>query len=419
MSKPKPKPKQPPSHGRHTDVFTISGGALGPVPACELAIRPLTVFVGAQGTGKSLVAQALYAFEELPYLMGSVSAERGARRKGSSELFNSILDRLRSTERRFGAFADRSATVTWQRSPSSDEWPLEAPQKLSFRASSTRGQVTVPSPMRQFLDSLRQDVTSRRAPPLHHALFFPTERMIISQLRSAMSAGVLALPITFWLFTHWMDDHAAPVVARWSRGEPDTPEGKLVEQLGMQALGGRARKRGEQWKWQLRAQRGRQLDLDMASSGQRANWSLPYLASTLFSLRGTSDIADALTVFVEEPEIHLHPRAQRRMVEILALLVHHGFRVVVTTHSLTVLYALNNLLQAGRLGDDVREPDLPPVELRLRAEDVSVYAFAEGKAPRQLMDVESAFISEAELGRVDEELSAEMNAVAAHLDRAE
>ena len=39
------------------DVFTISGGALGPVPACELSIRPFTVFVGAQGTGKSLVAQ--------------------------------------------------------------------------------------------------------------------------------------------------------------------------------------------------------------------------------------------------------------------------------------------------------------------------------------------------------------------------
>jgi len=422
---PRPKrAKHPPR--RHTDVLTIAGGGLGPVPACELEIRPLTVFVGAQGTGKSLVAQTLYAFEELPYLMGSASAERGARRKSSGELFGSILDRLRSTERSFGTFANRSASVTWQRSPLSgegpaaDEWPRGAAGKLGFRASSATGQVTVTKPMREFLDSLRQEVTSRSGDPLHHALFFPTERMTISQLRSAMSAGVLALPSTFWLFTHWMDDHAAPAVARWRRGEPDTPEGKLVEKLGMEALRGRARKRGEQWTWQFQGSRGRrQLDLDLASSGQRANWSLPYLASALFSLRGTGDIANVLTVFVEEPEIHLHPRAQRKMVEILALLVRHGFRVVVTTHSLTVLYALNNLLQAGRLGDDNRAPELPPVELRLRAEDVSVYAFAEGKAPRQLMDVESAFVSEAELGRVDEELGAEMNAVAAHLDRAE
>jgi predicted ATP-binding protein involved in virulence len=154
----------------------------------------------------------------------------------------------------------------------------------------------------------------------------------------------------------------------------------------------------------------------MASSGQRANWSLPYLARTLFSLRSEGDIADVVTVFVEEPEIHLHPRAQRKMVEILALLVHHGFRVVVTTHSLTVLYTLNNLLQAALLGDDVRAPDLPPKEIRIRAADVSVYAFSERAAPRQLMDVDHAFIDEAELGRVDEELSAEMNVVAAHLD---
>jgi hypothetical protein len=416
----KVKPTKHPSR-RHTDVFTISGGGLGPVPACELSIRPLTVFVGAQGTGKSLVAQTLYAFEELPYLMGLASAVRGAQRKSSNELFGSILDQLRSTERSFGTFANRSASVTWQRSPLSgewafDEWPRGAAGKLGFRASSATGQVTVTKPMRQFLDAIRKGGSV----PLHHALFFPTERMTIAQLRSAMSAGVLALPSTFWLFTHWMDDHAAPAVARWRRGEPDTAEGRLVEQIGMDALRGRARKHGEQWKWQLQGRRGRrQLDLDMASSGQRANWSLPYLVSALFSLRGTGDIADSLTVFVEEPEIHLHPFAQRKMVEILALLVRRGFRVVVTTHSLTVLYALNNLVQAGRLPDDDRAPELPPVELRLAAEDVSVYAFAEGKAPRQLMDVETAFISEAELGRVDEELSAEMNAVAAHLDRAE
>jgi len=415
---PRSKPKKQPSRSRHTDVFTISGGSLGPVPACELSIRPFTIFVGAQGTGKSLVAQTLYAFEELPFLMGQVSSERGASRKSSSEVFRSILDRLRSSDRRFGTFASPNAYITWQRS-SPEEWLRHAPEKLSFRAYSATGQVTVTKPMRQFLDALRRSVVARREPPLHHAVFFPTERMVISQLRSAMSAGYLALPITFWLFTHWMDDHAAPAVARWSRGEPDTPAGKLVERLGAEALGGQARKYGDQWKWQFGSRKGsRQFDLDMASSGQRANWSLPYLARTLFSLRSTGDIADVVTVFVEEPEIHLHPRAQRKMVEILALLVHHGFRVVVTTHSLTVVYTLNNLLQAALLGDEVMAPGLPPPELRIRAADVSVYAFSERQAPRQLMDEERAFIDEAELGRVDEELSTEMNVVAAHLDEA-
>jgi hypothetical protein len=407
--------KKQPDRKRHTDIFTISGGALGPVPACELEIRPFTVFVGAQGTGKSLVAQTLYAFEELPFLMAYVSIERGASLRDSVATFHTILGRLRSSERRFGTFANPDVTIAWQRS-SGDEWLSAAPEKLSFRANSAGGKVTAKRAMRQVLDAVRAARNSRQL-PLHHAVFFPTERMVISQLRSAMSADYLALPITFSLFTHWMDDHAAPTVANWSRGKPDTPEGRMVEQLGAAALGGQARKHGDQWKWQFGSPRARQqFNLDMASSGQRANWSLPYLASTLFSIRGTGDVGEVLTIFVEEPEIHLHPRAQRNMIEILALLVHSGFRVVVTTHSLVVLYTLNNLMQAALLDEGLDDPDLPAAELRIHADDVSVYAFSQGKPPKQLVDADRAFIDETELGRVDEELSAELNAVAARLD---
>ena len=409
-----PRTKPQKARGRHTDLLAISGGALGPVPACELEIRPFTVFVGAQGTGKSLVAQTLYAFEELPFLMGYVSIERRARRRDSVELFRSILDRLRSSERRFGTFANPNVNITWQRS-SGDEWPSNAPAELSFRAYSATGQVRAKRATRQLLDSLR--TATGRDRPLHHAVFFPTERMVISQLRSAMSAGYLARPITFSLFMHWMDDHAAPTVANWSHGKPDTREGTRIAQLGADALGGQARKYGDQWKWRFGAGTSqRQFDLDMASSGQRANWSLPYLASALLSIRGSGDVGDVLTIFVEEPEIHLHPRAQHRMIEILALLVHSGFRVVVTTHSLIVLYTLNNLMQAALLDGDLDSPDLPARELRIRAEDVSVYAFSQGRPPRQLVDPSRSFIDETELGRVDEELSAELNAVTARLD---
>jgi hypothetical protein len=400
---------------RHTDIFTISGGALGPVPACELQIRPFTVFVGAQGTGKSLVAQTLYAFEELPYLMGYLMLERGASRRDSLATFDSILARLRSKEQRFGTFANPDVTITWQRS-SRDEWPSTAPETLSFRAHSAGRRVTAKIAMRHMLDAARIAWNERKL-PLHHAVFFPTERMVISQLRSVMSANYLDLPITFRIFMHWMDDHAAPTVANWSRGKPDTRDGRTVVRLGADALGGQALKYGDQWKWQFGSGKSRrQFDLDMASSGQRANWSLPYLASTLFSIRGTGDVGEVLTIFVEEPEIHLHPLAQRKMVEILALLVHSGFRVVVTTHSLVVLYTLNNLMQAALLGAEIGDPDVPAPELRIPAEDVSVYAFSPGKPPRQLVDSERAFIDETELGRVDEELSTELNAVAARLD---
>ena len=91
---------------RHTDRLRITDGALGPVPRCELDIRPLTAFVGRQGTGKSLVAQVLYFFEELPFLVPFVeSTERGAAKWETPRLVRWVLDQLRSHERAFATFA--------------------------------------------------------------------------------------------------------------------------------------------------------------------------------------------------------------------------------------------------------------------------------------------------------------------------
>lgn len=396
--------------GRHTDHLRIDGGALGPVPKCDLEIRPLTLFVGRQGTGKSLIAQVLYLFEELPFLVHFAALERGSSRKDTGELFRRVLDGLRSSEGAFATFANKNVHVSWNRS-SNHEWPEQGPTALEFRAYKATRRVTVKGSTGAFLERLRREPLKKRSGVLHHAIFFPAERMAISHFRSLMSAQLLALPITFTLFSHWLDEHVAPEVARWVNGQPRTDDGRLLDLLGRDALGGGARKYGEQWKWEFKSGKTRErFDLGMASSGQQANWSLPYIGRTLFSLRSTGDIAEELTLFVEEPEIHLHPQSQRDMVKMLALMVNRGFRVVVTTHSLTVLYTLNNLIQASLVKAGNVE-GVPEPEFRLNPAQVSVYAFEKDAIPRQLVDVEKAFIDERELGAVAEDLSAELNRI--------
>lgn len=386
---------------RGTDVLRVESGALGPVPKCTLDIRPLTAFVGPQGTGKSLVAQVLYVFEELPFLIGYAASERGSGRKTDEVLFRSLLDRMRSGERRFATFAPNNAHVVWRRS-SREDWPEGVREELEFRAYRATGAIHVRGSSATSLSRLRR---AERA--LHHAVFFPTERIIYPQIRSVMQFG--SLPLTYALFDHWVEEHGGRLP------EVDDPEVlracEVIERLGRGALGGRPRQWGTRWMWDFEtAGRKDSIDLDLASSGQKANWTLPYLARSLLALRGTGDIAEDLTFFIEEPEIHLHPKAQREMVEILALLVNRGFRAVVTTHSLTVLYELNNLLQASRVraqvGDGLPEPDF-----RLDPSKVSVYAMQAGEAPRQLVDRESAFIDERELGWVNEDLAEELNKI--------
>jgi hypothetical protein len=141
---------------------------------------------------------------------------------------------------------------------------------------------------------------------------------------------------------------------------------------------------GEQWKWRCSATGPRKrttektIDLDLASSGQRANWSIGYLARVFFGLRNLSGYENSLTMFVEEPKLHLHPVAQVAMVQTLATLVNSGFRVVITTYSLASIYTINNLLLAKkRLGDAPRK-GAPDPRIRLDVDDVAVYAIRDG-----------------------------------------
>jgi hypothetical protein len=57
-------------------------------------------------------------------------------------------------------------------------------------------------------------------------------------------------------------------------------------------------------------------------------------------------------VYLEEPELHLHPRAQVALAAVLARAVQRGVRMVVETHSQLLLLAVQALVAEGRLSPD-------------------------------------------------------------------
>jgi predicted ATPase len=58
-------------------------------------------------------------------------------------------------------------------------------------------------------------------------------------------------------------------------------------------------------------------------------------------------------VYLEEPEIHLHPRAQTKLADILARAAKRGVRVVAETHSTLLLTAIQTLVAKGELSPDL------------------------------------------------------------------
>jgi predicted ATPase len=58
-------------------------------------------------------------------------------------------------------------------------------------------------------------------------------------------------------------------------------------------------------------------------------------------------------VYIEEPEIHLHPRAQTKLADILADAAKRGVRVVAETHSSLLLRAIQTLVAKGDLDPEL------------------------------------------------------------------
>ena len=112
---------------------------------------------------------------------------------------------------------------------------------------------------------------------------------------------------------------------------------------------------------------GLEVELEMAQSSSMVGEIAPL---TLYLKGG---IGPGYTLFIEEPEAHLHPAAQTKMAEILAAMVRAGIRVVITTHSDWMLDALAHLVREEKVNSKDGDSSL-------KEDDVGVYWFEPGKA---------------------------------------
>lgn len=58
-------------------------------------------------------------------------------------------------------------------------------------------------------------------------------------------------------------------------------------------------------------------------------------------------------VYLEQPELHLHPNAQVKLAQVLADAAKRGVRVVAETHSSLLLLGIQTLVAEGKLSPDL------------------------------------------------------------------
>jgi len=91
---------------------------------------------------------------------------------------------------------------------------------------------------------------------------------------------------------------------------------------------------------------------------------------------------------IDEPEMNLHPAAQVRLIELIAMLVNAGLNVLFTTHSTYMVDHLTNLIKATNIRDKEairRKFFLNSADAFLSRDQVSVYLF-DNKEAHSIMD---------------------------------
>ncbi|MEG4628401.1 AAA family ATPase [Microcoleus sp. AR_TQ3_B6] len=175
------------------------------------------------------------------------------------------------------------------------------------------------------------------------------------------------------------------IVPRGRVGEKDVKDIQQVEinRLIEKSLCGKhVHEKGKDF---LEVADGRRISIANSSSGQQETLPLTVMLAALPFL---SSARAGETLYIEEPEAHLFPSAQRNIVELIATVFNYRkdkLQFFITTHSPYVLTAFNNLLQAGLLyqessGDVQRQ--LEKIVSRYKSLDVSdlsAYVLMDGK----------------------------------------
>lgn len=392
------------------EKIEISGG-LGPIQAVEnpieLSIAPVTIFIGPQGTGKSLISQLIYFFRDAEYLL--------ARYSGQGEpdtAVRRVVEGVRAGELTNRALASFLTTNNVRLTYKLAE---ENKKKLERSITLYRSNRKI-NPTGQFKKDVDAWLEQWFADPAKagnvraQALFIPAERTFFSRFVNAdpKMLGGSALPLTMREFARELRE-TAEIYQSWrDQLKQPSPEAQEIKQLVAESLAGSAQyaRKGRyagKWQW-LPAGSSQPLEIEMASSGQMAIWPLVTVAQALFSRQPP---LRPQFIHIEEPEAHLHPSAQVAITQALAYLANHGFYIVITTHSLEILYTLNNLTLAFRQLDGQMKERVPPPSVRLSPNELAAYLFA-GGAVQPVID-QSGQIDEGLLGETLGDLEVEYN----------
>jgi predicted ATPase len=144
------------------------------------------------------------------------------------------------------------------------------------------------------------------------------------------------------------ENYTASVIAHWQ----ESGEQKILDKAS-----GDLKKLGLTWKVAAKSVNATQVEIQVGRQRVRGDDDdLVNISDVGLGVSQTLPVIVALhvaqpgqLVYLEQPEIHLHPRAQWKMAEVLAAAAKRGVRVIAETHSAVLLLGVQTLVAEGKL----------------------------------------------------------------------
>lgn len=365
---------------------------LGPIAEADVALRPLTLILGENNTGKSWLASVIWGLESRQPFFTAQQGGKGRKkpRKAALEL-ESALSHLDANGFVRGLLGEEASVELLQWMPSENRVGDEHTLIQELMASSRRsedsarmlrklGESGVFEQLLDFILDLRGWCPFLPAPRTGFMLAYPA--LVGAAVHELGPRGRRDVKLTRPMASFVQS------LARQRSPEVESPYKEIADFLVRESSVDVAPVIDESSaiaRYQFKLEDGRELPVHLGSS------LATEVAPILLTLRAGTAIE---LLVLEEPESHMHPRMQRVLARVVCRLVRAGVRVVLTSHSENFCQQLSNLVKLGSLGKEQRAAigsrfGYTPQEYLL-ATEVAAYELcrgADGRTRTQPLDV--------------------------------
>lgn len=378
------------------------------IESADFELGPITVLIGPQASGKSILCKLSYFFIDILQQQARLISDGvtfDSYKNFIKERFHEWFplsawgDALFVIEFKAGNCEIRLSRTSYRSVPSDNFrlWTSESLKShyaglLRIKSNSSKQSKISDDDfdfelMMTVHDAARKDLSKLLGDDfISGQLFVPAGRSFFTSIGKAVSAfehGRILDPLilSFGRIYAQLRDNSIHVYGKKS------PHLKSVATKLNDIFGGEFKTKGSE-EFVL-SNDGRRIPLSALSSGQQELLPLIAVLPRLLAVRG--DGARMLT-YIEEPEAHLFPGAQSRLIEALGSIVNYSegsLNMVLTTHSPYVLSKFNNLIKAGQLAASVgtkkkEEIDkIIPKNCQMPKDQVRAYAIVD----RKLVDI--------------------------------